>query len=347
MRLLFLLPLASLVLGVIPPLVEDDLHSYNNSFDYLELPVYVVGEENYITLDYSFKFQGYIERYLYIYANKYGDYGDNIAIYSEEFEEPTIYREIPLDYEFPVNSQSINLTIKIMEFRTTLTDKTFVVPIKRLGSTKIDQFSEYTSKAGALILRSGDKLPLEVREKYEFENFFTEYSPTYSYLDISQLRFKYTGPVTQDDDTRALTYKNASFQFDDVDGIFNDIGQFDPPYIHALEIKLVYKRDGYYHIQWKQKLYVNPLTLEMSNTLKDGFVETPYFYFPRSVDYAPSPIKCIFFFRYLGLNKENFSITFTIDKTTPVVGYCGNSSYCVTSSSGIPNFEIGESVTYR
>ena len=49
MRLLFLLPLASLVLGAIPPLVEDDLHSYNNSFDYLELPVYVVGEENYIT----------------------------------------------------------------------------------------------------------------------------------------------------------------------------------------------------------------------------------------------------------------------------------------------------------
>lgn len=348
MRLFFLLPLASIAIAMLPPpLIEDDTHAYQDDFDYLELPVYVSGEENYITLDYSFSLKGYIDRYLYVYVYKYGDYGDNILIYSETFEDPSITREIPIDYEFPSNANEIYLTIKIVQRRETMTNKIFNIPNKHLGSVRIDNNPEYTSTAGAKIYRTGDRYAQEIEERYEFENFFSEYSPTYSYLDISQLRFKYDGPLTQDEDERTLTYKYATFQFDDVDGIFNNIGHFDPPYIHSLSVKLVHKRDGYYYIQWNQKLYVDPLTLEMSNTLKEGFVETPYFYFPRSLDYAPTPIKCMFFFRYLGLNKENFGISFTIDKTTPVVGYCGSSSYCVSSTSGTPNFEIGESVTYK
>ncbi len=326
----------------IPP--DNPVVEKKDDFDYLEIPIFVDGKTNVIKLSYTFNSLGENNRYLDIYVPKYGNTGNEVSIYSEEFSSVSISRNISVDYSFPANVTEIPVHFVVREFRTIKTDVTYTVSKRTLGSVNIDTNPQCTINKGAVLYTRQDGL-ITMEERYDFENFFTSYSPQYSYLDISQLRFSYYGAVGTISKMRTLVYESVSLLIDDEENLFPDVGHFDPPIIRSFNLKLTLKKDGYYYVNWDQKLYVDPLTLKMSNTLKDGYVETPYFYFPRSIDYA-KPLECLLFFRYLGVNNENFAIRFNVDKSTPVVGYCGVGSYCITSTSGTPNFEIGESVTY-
>ena len=344
MKLRVLLPLLGGIVGPIIPPIDDPIYEKQDDFDYLEIPVFVDGKTNTITLIYSFKGLGSNDRYLNIYVPKYGDQGNEVNVYSEHFYDLCITRTIDIDYAFPANAKTVNMRFELSEYKTVKTNVTYPVPKRALGSTNIDKNNICTINKGAIVYSHKNGVS-NSNESYEFENFFTTYSPLYSYLDISQLRFKYDGPIDVRGNVRSLNYEYVSLIVDDEDNLLSNVGHYDPPFIRSFYLRLKLAKDGYYHLFWNQKLYVDPLTLNMSDTMRDGYVETPYFYFPRGIDYAKT-LECILFFRYMGVNQENFSIRFTVDKSTPVIGYCGVGSYCVTSTTGTPNFEIGESVTY-
>lgn len=343
MRLLTLLTMPILLGPSIPIDPKPILFFFKDDFDYIEIPVLVPNEPSTVYFRYSYEAKTTYYRAITIYIPKYGNTGSWETIFHEDFETRSIERTFTFTHNLPAAAGTVHMRFVAEEMGNDLTDMTFDIPLRQLGSVNIDQNSQCSINRNAIIhsLINGTST---ATEKYEFNNFFTSYSPMNSYLDISQLYLTYRGPKTSYNKVRDLIYKEVTFLIDDYDNLFDDIGTYDPPHTHSLKLNLVKDNIGY-HLQWKQKMYVDPLTLRMSNTLKDGYVETPYFYFPRGVDYAQT-IKCILFFRYLGLNQENFAIRFNIDKSTPVIGYCGVGSYCVTSTSGTPNFEIGESVTY-
>ena len=341
-------PLALSILALDPHIPVDPkpiIYYFNDDFDYIEVPVFVSGESNSVKFYYSFANNQAYDRWIYIYIAKYGDHGDWEEIYRVNFSARYINKTFTFGHNLPANCNTVQMRFVAEEMGNDITDKTFNVPFRQLGSVRIDTHNEYSTNSNALIYRSKSGIA-NSSESYEFNNFFTNYSPLNSYLDISQMTISYTGPKLVTNKVRELTYKEAAFTLDDVEDEFGEIGSYEPPYLKRLMIKLVKDSDETYHLAWDQKLYVDPLTLKMSNTLKDGYVETPYFYFPRNIDYLNN-VKFIIFFRYLGMNKENFSISVRVDKSTPLVGYCGSSSYCLTTSQGTPNFEIGESVTYK
>ena len=194
MRLRFLLslPLLGGVFPYIPP-IDDPIYEKQNDFDYLEIPVFVDGKENTINLSYSFNAVGINDRYLNIYVPKYGNQGDQVNVYSEHFYDLCITRTITIDYDFQANVTSIKVRFLLSDYKTTKTDVTYTVPKRTLGSTNINTNSQCTINKGAIVYTHKNGIS-DADESYEFENFFTTYSPLYSYLDISQLRFKYDGP---------------------------------------------------------------------------------------------------------------------------------------------------------
>lgn len=86
--------------------------------------------------------------------------------------------------------------------------------------------------------------------------------------------------------------------------------------------------DGRYHFVITDKLYVNPLTLEMRRTKQDGFIQTSKIYLPRNGQ------KDVESFRFeiegtLGYMCKRIQYEFGVNSMMNFVGDCTTSRFCV------------------
>ena len=320
--------------------------TYNNEFDYVEIPPFSSQDET-ITVLYSCKSTSGVGKQIKVYIPKYGDHGEEQLVYQDKFTSRAYSTPITFSHNLDDDVNQVSVRFLVYEIGELLTDTTFKAYYRKMGaSTLMSSHPNFTSRNETLIYTKADG-ETYVSEKYEFEGFSSVYSPRYNIFNLEDFKIKYTAPKSYKKKERPLLVEKCSIIIDDPEHLLDEVGEYDPPYIRSISFSLEKGSDNYYHPVWDQTFYVNPLTLRMSNTPLDGYVETNKFYFPRELNNLQDSLDIRFIMSKSGLNKETFYQRIKIENTNNLFGFCGVGEYCISSNSGTPNFEIGESVTYN
>lgn len=342
MKALFLLSLIPLIpfAGANPGIVA------SNDFDYLEIPVFDDQPQK-ITFSHTYKVSGGGTRIFNIYLYSQGNTGTEILSYTNTYSTSTLKDSPIIEHSLPNTIFQVKIRFEIIHKDAVAYSKSFVTSYRKMPQSFNIENKESISSEFEAVRYTKKGGVSHFLEKYYFNGFVNEITPTNQIFDISGLTIKYEAPDTFLNERRELEYRYCQIVFDDLDDLLH-AGNFTPPAIRSFQIKLVYyESDELYHLEWKDKFYVDPLTLRMSNTHLDGYVETPYLYIPRGYEYCSNLLKYQISIRSAGANKSFLFIKGSVNQHYEQIGMCGIGDYCLTSTVGTPNFEIGENVTYK
>ncbi len=123
-----------------------------------------------------------------------------------------------------------------------------------------------------------------------------------------------------------LTYSSAEMTFYDVNNIFPYLDHDENKYIH-IPLTITGRSKSYF--AFKNYMYVDPKTLQMSTTYREGFTQTRYFYLP--VNHKQDLLEEYFYIQVLDAGVGKTNITFPVQYlgTTNIIGPCSNSDYCI------------------
>ena len=157
-----------------------------------------------------------------------------------------------------------------------------------------------------------------------FKGFEEKYIPDY-YHKIDFSNFKIEDDISLN---IPLFCESATFSITNPNGTFEAFGNDS-----AITIPLALVKDEAkkYHLGFKNKLYVNPITLEMSPTKKNGYVETNHFYLPRNGKQKENAYNCTIKISRMGIDYANFYSVFKYKSVLNTLGNCRNSEYCIVN----------------
>lgn len=161
-------------------------------------------------------------------------------------------------------------------------------------------------------------------EKLEFVNFYDYYVPDYYHkLDIRDFKI-HNDPLTKLDLQTGdgyLILTNSGKGFEKLCGGKKSC---------TLNVEIINDGSNYYHLEFKDKLYVNKYDLTMSKTKEKDYVETKYIYFPRNGYRSQEDYNLMILLNGVGVNRDNFYLNFKFKAIQNLIGDCHNSEYCVT-----------------
>lgn len=96
-----------------------------------------------------------------------------------------------------------------------------------------------------------------------------------------------------------------------------------------IDLTLIKTHENIFQLTFNCKLYVNPISLEMSINRKDGFIETNYFYLPRNKKQEMDGYIINILFEEFGMNKNNLIYSTRYYSSKNLIGDCYDSSICV------------------
>ena len=180
-------------------------------------------------------------------------------------------------------------------------------------------------------------------ERFTFKNMKKEiYLDKVPALDMSGIYFSYEMPSYI-----PLRYGYSRLIIEGRDGAFVDVGE-------AMAVEGMRKcpisidkdeKRNQYRIHLNDQLYVNPLTLEMSTSLKEGYRPTKYLYFPRPIEEEET-----YTLRYMvdemGANCSSFSYQFSVTLSRKAFGNCNDSSFCLSSEDTVADLSIGTIINH-
>lgn len=162
-----------------------------------------------------------------------------------------------------------------------------------------------------------------IKQAITFKEFQELYMPDYYHkLDLSVFRItdSATFPST-------LTCSSGLLSVTNLNGIFDNIATGNKIYLPIT----LNKEKSDYSLKFSNILYVNPVTLLMSSTPKDGFVETKYLYFPRNEKNKEMNYNLEIALSGVGFEYNNFIYSFRYKSILNILGDCHNSQYCVVN----------------
>lgn len=219
------------------------------------------------------------------------------------------------------NGNELQLTI-ITGKSTTVTDK---LAIEVCKPSKIVLNEERSIRSNSRIYYYSNTGWKSVYEDLTFDGFEDYYVPDY-YHKIDFSLFKVSSSKSLDE----LLDAKAAFYISNKDGYFDgftssgDYSKFDLEFIE----------DGTnsFHLEFKNRLFVNQLNLKMSNEKKADYVETKYLFLPRNEMRHQEDYDCYLSFEKLGVDKLTLSFHFKLNALINTIGDCHNSEYCIIES---------------
>lgn len=185
-----------------------------------------------------------------------------------------------------------------------------------------------------------------ISTQYKDENLFYDFSA----LDFTENNFSYenynfsnTEGIISNNSFSKLLLSNISFIYQaaevfkceeaylevyDILNVFPNIEKVDNKFIVPLKINK-FKSNYIVKFGFKNVMYVDPNSLDMSLTYKNGFVETNYFYLPKD---AYNKLEDYHFEIKLfgcGYNRISITIPLTFVKSVTLLDSCFTSDFCV------------------
>lgn len=179
---------------------------------------------------------------------------------------------------------------------------------------------QFESKSRSLSLKNG--LWLETKEKLVFYNFVDQYiSNYYQKIDLGDFYIVKEGGFP-----KTLKFGEAYFSITNRNGAFDGIARNQENAI----IPLTFMKNGdTYALSLKEKLYVHPLSLQMSTIPHQYYVETKHIYFPRNEKRYEGEYQCSIVLKEFSSDSNTFVTHFKYKSLLNVLGNCRNSEYCV------------------
>lgn len=170
----------------------------------------------------------------------------------------------------------------------------------------------------------------EVNVSYTFSDYSECLMPTYYHeLDLSSLNFNCSN-------TNFATNicNDINLLITNREGVFDG---FDHDELNAtIPLSLISDSKGN-HLAFKEVMYVEPNTLLMSKTQKQGYVETKHLYFPRNEMKYQGDYEFSIIFKNFGINKSSLSSKHKIKALINTLGDCYNSEYCILNNDAEVN----------
>jgi len=165
--------------------------------------------------------------------------------------------------------------------------------------------------------------------KHYDELFFKSFDPIfypefYSKIDLTKIQFqeKVFGGY------RKPTFGSATLSFDADLYCFGKLG-IASGLRRYIDLDIVDAGNNQYSFAFKNNVYVNPSTYEMSEIKYDGFVQTKYLYLPRNEMNQIGTLSFLISVSDLGIAKSYLNYNFSVQPIRNTVGDCINSEYCI------------------
>lgn len=190
----------------------------------------------------------------------------------------------------------------------------------------LDGQTSYSSPYNSIIMENG--IIAKTRDNYVFsgfESFFEE--EFYHHLNLSRLRIASENP---------FSYSKATLRIKDDYGFYTRLNRGLTIGYRELPLKLTLIND-YYHFDYGTNLYVDPDTLLMSLSSRDGFIPTNTFFFPKQQYSRQKEIDMSIMITECGINSNTIIYDFSHIANLRFIGDCRNSKYCIVTQSHTDN----------
>lgn len=184
----------------------------------------------------------------------------------------------------------------------------------------------YESKSAFYTWNISGKTWIPNTEKLSFYNFEDSYIPNYYHnIDLSNFYIEIEESIS----TSSLQLESATFSITNKDGIFDSFTHDSSDIYIPLSLT---KKSSKFMLSFKDNLYVNPTTLEMSSYKTSENVKTNRFYLPRNEKRFEEDYLCRIVLSGLGQDKSDFYVQFKYKSLLNTFGDCHNSEYCIVNS---------------
>lgn len=341
MRLINLILLsASLALGSIKfkPIIP--IASFADDFDYLFISPIKAGEV-YINYRLSLSTKTSLPKIYSVDLMDNGVFQKNLLKSSFTSTGYSGEETFTVNYS---NTQSLHFYVKIGRLTQTF-EKTVDIKMADYHTIYVDDLEkEYTTSENIYEYYhlSGTKY---LSESIRLDTYISDYSiPTYHAINLKDYKYTYT-------------FKGNNKARENCQGSFSMISQKDVlgnlSFLYEGEYCLLIHLVGEYNDETKQyglvfsdSLFVDPLTLDMSNSELEGYVATDNFFFPSNTYDYLNEFFCGYYIFNIGFNATIISGTLDFHPPLDLLGDCSSSLYCVSSSNEEPDFELGESIVH-
>ena len=163
------------------------------------------------------------------------------------------------------------------------------------------------------------------KETIDFVNFDEYYIPDYYHkLDPRDFRLSVSNSISD-----SFNFKSGLLTITNYQNVFKLISRKDEI---TLPLVLIEDSPGEYHLDFKNKLYVNTVTLEMSLGSKTGLVPTHCLYFPHNQKQNEAEFNIKILLEGVGVDYSTFLLDFKYKSISNIFGDCHNSEYCIVNS---------------
>ena len=186
----------------------------------------------------------------------------------------------------------------------------------------VDGQKIYTSPYNLISMDNG--IMSKKRDDYVFSGFESLYEEEfYHHLDLSKLEIISENP---------FSYSKATLRIKDDYGFYSRLERGLTIGYRELPLKMTLT-NNVYRFSYASKLYVDPDTMLMSLSSRDGFVPTNTFFFPKQYYSQQKEIAMSIMITECGINANTIIYDFTHIATLRFVGDCRDSKYCITTRS--------------
>ena len=166
---------------------------------------------------------------------------------------------------------------------------------------------------------------LKKKETVTFYNFENQYVPNYYHqITISDFSIKLSESIDN-----KINCSNAVFAITNKNGIF-DLFEHDEEFAY---FPLDFENEGSVNnLKFKNDLFVNPQTHQMSPIQKPNYVRTTVLYLPINEKRFEDTYNCYISFVGFGIDRATFISNFKYKSLLNTFGDCRNSEYCIVNS---------------
>jgi len=251
----------------------------------------------------------------------------NVMVYKQTYESHILSNGGNHDFSFALplhaifGSNGLKIMIKINSSNSTLFSgegllKPFALQAEEIEITE----SSYNFKTEGHSFYISDSKVIQfnddIRFDYESMKFDHDF---YYYLDFEKLSFTSLG--------KEIKYKEAFLKFHDYNLNFPLVSHTtDNDVIVPLKLTIWNSK---VRVSLKDKYYVNPTSLDISDHEKIGFEETSRFFLPKNKADEINESIFMFCLKELGNSKFNLFSNLTYAFSKKAIGSCMNSDFCV------------------
>ena len=172
-------------------------------------------------------------------------------------------------------------------------------------------------KIGSIIYKDGETF--QFNSTLDFFNI-----DSYFRLDLSSIMFSYSCAYSD------LIYSSINLKFIDYNLVFPYLDSVDSNGLSYFKLPLKASRNMLdIKLDFRDKMYVNPVTLEMSKTAKVGYSLTKYLYLPINKKKDLLDQEFVIEVNRFGYNETSFEIPVRYMTSQSLIGDCSTSDYCV------------------